>query len=75
MGLTDVLGRVLRRNRRHPRGAARLEHDLRAVRRMTTPGPSARARLEAELGPELIVELERLLGVPLARPRRVRRAA
>lgn len=65
-----------------PRGLPRLVFDLDAVDRLTGPRVQpARVRLEAQVGVELLRDLDRMLdlGGALARParspRRVRRAA
>jgi len=50
--------------RRRARGAQRLLTDLITIERMSRPrAPSARARLEDELGTALLLELERELGL------------
>jgi hypothetical protein len=75
MGLGRRLATLLGRKPRPRRGPDRLVLDLVAVDRMTAQRPSARARLEADLGRPLVRELERTLELEgrLVEPRRRRR--
>ena len=75
MGLSRLLESLFGRRARPRRGPERLVLDVVGVDRMTTPRPSARARLESELGRPLLRELERELELEgrLVEPRRRRR--